>query len=107
FRSARVGFSGVAAEGVCAWASGDAVTKSAAAPAATIFNIGVLLGKLPVPRSPKNRNTRSLLNCVDLNHVNLPRDVRRRQDRNGVTGCGATGRSIIGGREIWLDFSPT
>ena len=47
-------------------AIGDAVTKSAVAPAATIFNIGDLLGKLPLPRSPINIS-RTLRNWVDLN----------------------------------------
>jgi hypothetical protein len=69
FRSAAFNRSGVTGEGVCAWAIGDAVRKSAVAPTATIFIIGDLLGKLP-PRHPAKQKWLRTAARVDSNQRN-------------------------------------
>ena len=68
FRSAAFSRSGVAGEGVCARAIGDAVRKSAVAPTTIIFIIGDLLGKvIPQALSKKMPRTAGL---VDSNQRN-------------------------------------
>src|SRR4029079_1266539 len=54
FRSAAFKRSGVAGEGVCAWAIGDAVRKSAVAPTTIMFFIGDLLGKV-IPQARRKK----------------------------------------------------
>jgi hypothetical protein len=104
FRSAAFNRSGVAGEGVCAWAIGDAVRKSAVAPTTTIFIIGDLLGELP----PGTRKIWSRT-AVALIQIKEPEKLFGAQAKpidmskasNGPSGCLSGSERVIGvGRPI-------